>query len=141
MDLIACDLIGKMLVKDPAKRISIDEIKNHPFIKQNKLFRIDYKKLFSPMSRGNALTGNLPLICGPKKTHNSLNMTKNVFNLSKWRYQRNMFYMKIRYHSTNEIDLQEQITAQSDNIDDIILRRNDFALNLNKLIEMAYIKL
>lgn len=52
-----------------------------------------------------------------------------------------MFYMKIRYHSTNEIDLQEQITAQSDNIDDIILRRNDFALNLNKLIEMAYIKL
>lgn len=148
MDLIACDLIGKMLVKDPAKRISIDEIKNHPFIKQNKLFRIDYKKLFSPMSRENALTGNLPLICVPKKTHNSLNMTKNVFNLSKRRYQRNMFYMKLRYHSTNEIatkhietDLQEQITAQSDNVDDTILRRNDFALNLNKLIEMAYIKL
>ena len=40
-------------------------------------------------------------------------------------------------HKLTIIALQEKITEQNNSIEDAILSRNDFAFNLNRLIELS----
>lgn len=146
-DATARGLIEKMLVKDPKKRISLDEIKKHHFVEQEKLFLIDYKNLFAPTlnEADSKKKTQLPPI--PLKANNSMSLTKNIFNLKMRKNCKKGYNIRVRHHSTNEITCQTEailhgkIISQSDSIDENILCRNDFAFNLNKLIEFAYIKL
>lgn len=162
MDPSARDLIIKMLIKDPEQRITLNEIKEHPFVKQSKLFQINYKQLFSPTPLENDNYKRSSLKISRQVNSNALIQQINgnidhlhiaksstclTFNFALTQHQKNCYHMRSRRTSNDfsknhvEEDLHEKITHLSDNIDDCIMNRSDFAFNLNKLIEMAYINL
>lgn len=153
------DLITKMLEKDPEKRISLDDIKNHPYVSSDRLLKINYKQLFSPKEKNQERRPSLGQIQKPENNtfvnkadnkQDQVNIRKSstciTFNLAinNNLHPQNIYHTRNRRISSNEmahkltiIALQEKITEQNNNIEDAILSRNDFAFNLNRLIELS----
>ncbi|KAK8834099.1 hypothetical protein M9Y10_036579 [Tritrichomonas musculus] len=155
LDPSARDLIKKMLIKDPYQRISLDGIKNHQFVKQTQLFRINYKQLFSPAQKTteieniNRSSSKVVFVSNDQpKEELSKNSNCMTFNISLNKPHLNCYRVRNRRISMTdlkpkapEIVLREKITSNTNSVDESILSRKDFALNLNKLIEMSIIKL
>ena len=136
------DLLSKMLIKDPNTRITIDEIKVHPFICQEKLLQINYKQLFSPSFKGgpsmlkfyNSTDKVQPIKCFK---HSSGSGIPAPIKKSSHLRPINTNLLKTKNFDFN---LQERILLKTDNIDQLIDSRRDFAENLNRLIDSAYTK-
>lgn len=155
----AKDLLEKMLNKDPEKRISLEAIKNHPFISENKLFKMNYKQLFSPREKNYEKRNSLGHINGLETKSLATKMAKQsdpsnirksstclTFNLAIHNnlHPENIYHTRNSHLSSNEmaqkltkIALQDKITQNTDNVNERILSRNDFAFNLNRLIELS----
>lgn len=151
----AKDLLTKMLHKDPEKRISLEEIKSHPFISEDRILKINYKQLFSPreaiyekrasLERLNTNSFVQPENKPPEPTNIKKSSTCITFNLTinNNLHPQHIYHNRKHHISSNEMAqrltkmaLQDKITEETDNIDDRILSRNDFALNLNRFIEL-----
>ena len=116
MDPSARDLIIKMLIKDPEQRITLNEIKEHPFVKQSKLFQINYKQLFSPtpLENDNYKRSSLKI---PRQVNSNaliqqingsidhLHIDKSstclTFNFALTQHQKNCYHMRSRRTSND----------------------------------------
>ena len=146
-DLI--DLLQRMLSKDPETRIRIEDIKRHPFMIPEKLLQINYKQIFSRLqsspSKSNSLSANKasPNLYSANDTGQYINpkMTKFAFhsnNILKNR-KKNHFPNLIHIHSTKhaELTMFNKMPSHTDNLNESILSRKNFSLNLNMLIESS----
>lgn len=128
------DLLTKMLIKEPKQRIKIEDIKNHPFLSQERLLQIDYKQLFSPTQTQNhssSTAQSIKLAKPSSKLGSSINATSQIRNSGFFRIQSN----SINFPAQMPDILHEKITLQTNDIDLSIENRKDFAHNLTKLIE------
>lgn len=120
------DLIKKMLVKDPVNRITIEEIKNHPFLEKQKLIHMDYKKLFKSSNELKSISKSsafFNLLDNGLMNHNAVKEPSSSDEaLCKLHFQ--------KIHTQNDISTEA---------DELIRSRKNFPLNLNKLIESALI--
>ncbi|KAK8876425.1 hypothetical protein M9Y10_006632 [Tritrichomonas musculus] len=143
IDPMARDLISRLLIKDPEQRISIEEIKTHPFISNARLLQLNYKQLFS--EKHEMKNEFVPLI----KKEARIKASKSNPTIDK--YRTNPTYLELkrqrRYISLMSSNitintlpitkLHKIVTKNTDNVVDLILMRKDFSSNLNKLIELA----
>lgn len=118
------DLVQKMLIKDPEQRISIEDIKRHPSLSGQKLLQIDYKRLFYSYQYQIIIPSIQNL------QNNSLVSKSSTYSVVD------------RRHS-HVIDPKNFSLVNNEIVEDLdhsILKRKDFALNLNNLIESALIE-
>ena len=135
-DDVLCDLLSKMLEKDPTKRISLEEIKNHPFIKNEKILQIDYKRLFSPSQNSKGVEPDSIDLLKCYKYYTNVKIHGNQmspiygYHRSKSLYTPNNFIQKNNLH--------EKVNLKTDDINLLIESRKDYSNNLNTLIQSAY---
>lgn len=140
------ELIRKMLMKDPEQRITIEEIKRHPFISDEKLIQINYKKLFSSheldtdmnislaANRSSQLYNNYIynklITSSASNFQTGTKMTKKNFQITK------PSPSGAATQSDHDIVLGRSPNNSSDlTLNESILCRKDFPLKLNNLIE------
>lgn len=123
------DLLLKMLMKNPDERIQIAEIKNHPFLEQERLLQIDYKKLFSP-------TFNL---IHSSQTIQNIKPIKPLTQNTNLQVKKSDFFRipgaSIDFPQQKHQILHEKITLKTDDVDVSIENRKNFTNNLTKLID------
>lgn len=140
-DELLKDLLTKILTKDPQQRIKIDDIKLHPFLANERLLQIDYKQLFSPtynQIHSSRTAQNIKLtkpssikLGSPDSNHTTSQIKKSGF----FRLQSS----SINFPAQMQEILHEKITLKTDDIDQAIENRKDFAHNLTKLIEYEFL--
>lgn len=140
-DELLKDLLTKILTKDPQQRIKIDDIKLHPFLANERLLQIDYKQLFSPtynQIHSSRTVQNIKLtkpssikLGSPDSNHTTSQIKKSGF----FRLQSS----SINFPAQMQEILHEKITLKTDDIDQAIENRKDFAHNLTKLIEYEFL--
>lgn len=127
------DLIQKMLIKDPDDRITIEEIKQHPAISRQNLFKINYKQLFKT---------------NPTK---SINLSSHLSLQDQYLYKNPISFLSGNgpNHPINQPTFTNKSMGNNHNLilrsknedieslDDSIEKRKDFAVFLNKIIESA----
>ncbi|KAK8898206.1 hypothetical protein M9Y10_000481 [Tritrichomonas musculus] len=131
-----CDLLSKILNKDPTKRITLDEIKLHPFIKNEKFLNIDYKRLFSPSQNSNDSEPESinRLKCYKHDTNIKINMNSVSPIFRKGRTK--SLYTPAIYLLKN--NLHEKVNLKTDDLDLTIESRKDYSDSLNTLIQSAF---
>lgn len=131
-----CDLLSKMLNKDPTKRITLDDIKLHPFIKNEKFLNIDYKRLFSPSQNSNDSEPESinRLKCYKHDTNIKINMNSVSPIFRKGRTK--SLYTPAIYPLKN--NLHEKVNLKTDDLDLTIESRKDYSDSLNTLIQSAF---
>lgn len=140
-DELLKDLLTKILTKDPQQRIKIDDIKLHPFLANERLLQIDYKQLFSPtynQIHSSRTAQNIKLtkpssikLGSPDSNYTTSQIKKSGF----FRLQSS----SINFPAQMQEILHEKITLKTDDIDQAIENRKDFAHNLTKLIEYEFL--
>ena len=152
-DPIVQDLLNKMLTKAPEQRITIEEIKLHPFVSHEKLLQINYKQLFLPSIPAKqsfpqlyTSDNNLPLMNRPIEKVESSNFVRYSPNLV---FAANLTTQRRKSHCVkssnfpfllpppNHEVLHNRITQKIDNVDLLIQNRKNFDYYLNLLIESA----
>lgn len=143
------DLLRKMLSKNPEHRITINEIKSHPFVSNEKLLKIDYKSLFSsnhsnfeqPISLAANRSSQVynSIFYGHYLTGSTSNFAQNNSKLQKISsipkaakqatQSNNNFNYNCNINQSNGNDLNETISS-----------RKDFPTNLNKAIQKALLE-
>lgn len=120
-----------MLNKDPQERITLEMIKNHPFIKNERIFQIDYKRLFSPSQNSG------------ETDHDSIEnikcykyfQSKSITALGRKGSHLSM------YTPTNfglKMSLHEKVNLKTDDVNLSIESRKNFSNDLNALIQLAF---
>lgn len=133
------DLLSKLLTKDANQRITIDSIKMHPFMSHVGFFQINYKRIFSSNSlqsppRRRAKSEIRTSISNP-------NILSNRFMDVSFKRR----YKSLLSCNSNSdllcIDsiskLHNIVTLNTENVDDLIISRKDYPMNLDKLIDAA----
>lgn len=139
MDIFARDLLQKMLNKDPDQRITIEEIKSHPFLSSEKILQIDYKQLFTPQSK--TVSSILKFYNAPEKVLlKPPKFPRNVILHSSLTNPLRKQNNHAKPTKNFDVSLQERILIKTDNIDLLIESRKDFAANLHQLINSAFQK-
>lgn len=128
------DLITKMLNKDPHKRPTIDEIKTHPFIRNEKILNVDYKRLFSPTQN---LNDSRP------ETINQLKCYKHDANIKISTNSVSPIYRKSHSKSLytpeiHQMSLHEKVNLQTHDMNLLIESRSKYSESLNSLIQSAF---
>lgn len=127
------DLILKMLKKDPEQRITIDEIKKHPSLSQQKLLQINYKQLFQPYTENSS----------SQKFDNNENVLSKSSICIQFGTGQQKYPLLKEISSSNaakiaQSNIKENNLKESTNdVDELIKKRKDFSMNLHKLIETA----
>lgn len=131
------DLLTRMLAKNPEERIKIEEIKQHAFLSEEKLLKINYQQLFSPNKASNdkiqknqtEKNVNIDQLSLTESSNDSQTTPKCFFNQST-KYQFN-------FPNKELARIHEKITLQTNDIDILIENRKNFVQDLNKLIDFA----
>lgn len=132
MNSDARDLIKRMLDKNPKSRITLEDIRNHHFVKDDKFLQIS-KKVFSPIQKPTETDNK-------RKTmiHNSSTWNQNSnclsLNMQINHLQQNRFQVRARRISSS--DLKPKVI--DDNLNDLIINSYELASNLNILIEVSF---
>ena len=137
-DIDLRDLITRMLIRDPKKRITLDEIKNHPFLRNERIFQIDYKRLFSP-SQNKIINSEPDSIYQLKLYKHYTNIKINVNTISPiLRKEGSKSLYTSSVHSRKK-DLHEKVNLKTDDVNLSIESRKNYSESLNTLIQYAFI--
>lgn len=128
------DLLTRMLNKNPEERIKIEEIKQHAFLSEEKLLKINYQQLFSPNKTANdkiqtEKNVNINQLSLTESSNDSQKTHKYYFN-QPTKYQFN-------FPNKELARIHDKITLQTNDIDISIENRKNFVQDLNKLIDFA----
>lgn len=132
-DLSIQDLIQRMLIKDPSQRITIDEIKCHPSLAQQKLLQINYKQLFQANQEDTISLSSQKLNGSHSKSSIYLHIDTGIQHYHPVKEPSSSNEATGSHHNFMIKNLSENVTQ----FDEVIQSRKDFALKLNKLIESA----
>lgn len=139
------DLIRRMLMKDPEQRITIDEIKRHPYISNEKLLQIDYKNLLSSQQLSSEAPINLACNRSSQLYNNFI--YARLFKNSSSNFQTGTKLQKkgfpmIRNSPSSSVtqsdhDIVVGRNSAAESLNESILSRKDFPLRLNNCIERS----
>lgn len=123
-----------MLKKDPQQRITIDEIKKHPSLSQQKLLQINYKQLFEShqvkaINSSSQMNGNKSLL--------SQSSICIKFSTGSQHYPLLKEISSSRAPNTQNNMKINNFSDRCNKLDECIKERIDLAINLDKLIENA----
>lgn len=130
------DLIQRMLTKDPIQRITIDEIKMHPSISNQKLFQINYKQLFESNINDTISLSSQKLASNKSNRSKSsacFKLESGIQHLPIIKEPSSSNEATCSHHNS-KLRILSECTSE---LDESIRNRKDFALNLNKTIESA----
>lgn len=126
-----CDLLKKMLNKDPVQRITIDEVLKHPSLSKQKILNINYKQVFNSFLNDSSSQNVIDNQNSHSKSYTFIDFDpyNNHYPLLK------KLSSSIDSRISTDNSKVNNLNEHYNKLDELIKKRDDFELNLNKLID------
>lgn len=145
-DPLLKDLLTKMLVKDSKQRFTIDDVKSHPFVTQDRLISIDFENLFSSCLFSSSFD-ECKIDDKDKLVQNGIKNSQSMKTIKRPNCFSNNLFLNNQKHKRRQIgNLLPSLNDKPqnngrfviiDDFDECMELQQNYPYNLNKEIEAA----